>query len=85
MHEATQKQLTYGKDDIPLVLTSRRLSPADEFEHYYKIGLDGRTFHVIGPDGGLLDSAVEVTQLRPDMPFGSGSLSPKSPGSSAAC
>ena len=91
---------TYGVDDLPLVLTSRRFNadnslstatiygdyllangtpnaevalPAQfvrlrilnaEIERAYDLGFaDGRTFHVIGTDGGLLSAPVAVTRL----------------------
>jgi len=91
---------TYGVDDIPLVLTSRRFTSTNEFdmttaygdyllangvmnaevslpaqmvrlrilnaetERYYNVALDGRTFYVIGTDGGLLNAPLPVTQVR---------------------
>jgi bilirubin oxidase len=96
---------TYGVDDIPLTLTSRRFTTIDgvqnqlqyaataygdamfsngtmnaqftlprqmvrlrlhnsEIERDYNIGFnDGRTFYVIGNDGGLLSAPVPVTHL----------------------
>jgi len=96
---------TYGVDDIPLTLTSRRFGTVDgvqnqllyvdtaygdtvfsngttnaeftlpkqmvrlrlhnsEIERDYNVGFnDGRTFYVIGNDGGLLSAPVPVTQL----------------------
>ena len=96
---------TYGVDDIPLTLTSRRFGITDgvpnqlqytntsygdvvfgngtpnpqftlpkqmvrlrllntEIERDYNIGFnDGRTFYVIGNDGGLLSAPVPVTEL----------------------
>lgn len=96
---------TYGVDDIPLILTSRRFTTVNgvanqfqytataygdymltngvmnaqvtlpqqlvrlrilnaEIERDYNLGLsDGRTFYVIGNDGGLLSSPVAVTRL----------------------
>jgi bilirubin oxidase len=96
---------SYGIDDIPLVLTSRRFTTINgqanqfqyaltaygdyvltngvmnahitlpqqlvrlrilngEIERDYNLGLgDGRTFYVIGNDGGLLGSPVPVTRL----------------------
>lgn len=95
---------TYGVDDIPLVLTSRRfltnnqfnINPANgaygdfaltngtldaqttlpkqfvrlrilnaEIERAYNLGFsDGRTFYVIGNDGGLLNAPVPVTRAK---------------------
>ena len=96
---------TYGIDDVPLVLTSRKfLSGGNEFdlstaispygdyllangtmnaqvtlpaqfarlrilnaeiERAYNLGFsDGRTFYVIGNDGGLLNAPVPVTRLK---------------------
>ena len=96
---------TYGIDDLPLVLTSRKfLSGGNQFnldvsvspygdyeltngtmnaqvnlpaqfvrlrvlnaeiERAYNLGFkDGRTFYVIGNDGGLLDAPVAVTRLK---------------------
>ena len=96
---------TYGVDDIPLVLTSRRFTTTNgvanqfaytttaygdyllangtmnaevslpqqmvrlrilngEIERDYNLGFgDGRSFDVIGNDGGLLDAPVAVTRL----------------------
>ena len=96
---------TYGTDDIPLILTSRRFTTTNgvanqfqytltaygdylltngvmdaqvtlpkqfvrlrilngEIERDYNLGFgDGRTFYVIGNDGGLLNSPVAVTRL----------------------
>jgi len=96
---------TYGADDIPLILTSRRFTTTNgvanqfqytltaygdymltngvmdaqvtlpkqlvrlrilngEIERDYNLGFgDGRTFYVIGNDGGLLSSPVGVTRL----------------------
>lgn len=96
---------TYGVDDIPLTLTSRRFASVDgaanqlqyvgsaygdsmltngtinaqmtlpkqmvrlrllnaEIERDYNVGFnDGRTFYVIGSDGGLLPAPVPVTHL----------------------
>lgn len=92
---------TYGTDDIPLVLTSRRFNSDNSFntsvndygdyllangtlypqislpkqyvrlrvlnaeiERAYNLGFsDGRTFYVIGNDGGLLDAPIAVTRL----------------------
>ncbi len=91
---------TYGVDDIPLVLTSRRFTGANQFdltasfgdyvlangvinataalpaqivrlrilnaetERSYRIGFDdGRTFQVIGNDGGLLSAPVPETNV----------------------
>ena len=96
---------TYGVDDIPLALTSRRFATIDgvpnqlqyidsvygdtmltngtinaqftlprqmvrlrllnsEIQRDYNIGFnDGRTFHVIASDGGLLSAPVPVTHL----------------------
>src|SRR5262249_24251896 len=92
---------TYGVDDIPLALTSRRFNAQNqliytdtaygdwvfsngtmnaqftlpkqvvrfrilnvEIERDYNIGFnDGRTFWVIGSDGGLLSAPVPVKQL----------------------
>ena len=96
---------TYGTDDIPLILTSRRFTTTNgvanqfqyavtaygdymltngvtdaqvalpkqlvrlrilngEIERDYNLGFgDGRTFYVIGNDGGLLSAPVAVTRL----------------------
>ena len=91
---------TYGVDDVPLVLTSRKFVddnaidtagiygdvmltngvmaatvelPAQlvrfrilnaEIERAYDLGFaDGRTFHVIGTDGGLVNTPVPMTRL----------------------
>ena len=96
---------TYGTDDIPLILTSRRFTTTNgvanqfqytltaygdymltngvmdaqvtlpkqlvrlrilngEIERDYNLGFgDGRTFYVIGNDGGLLSAPVGVTRL----------------------
>ncbi len=91
---------TYGVDDIPLVLTSRRFTGTNQFdltasfgdyllangvidatvalpaqvvrlrilnaetERSYRIGFaDGRTFQVIGNDGGLLSAPVPETNV----------------------
>jgi len=96
---------TYGTDDIPLMLTSRRFTTTNsvanqfqyavtaygdymltngvmdaqvslpkqlvrlrvlngEIERDYNLGFgDGRTFYVIGNDGGLLNSPVALTRL----------------------
>ncbi len=91
---------TYGVDDIPLVLTSRRFTADNQFdltasfgdvvlangvidataalpaqvvrlrilnaetERSYRIGFaDGRTFQVIGTDGGLLGAPVPATNV----------------------
>ena len=96
---------TYGTDDIPLILTSRRFTTTNgvanqfqttttaygdvmltngvldaqvslprqlvrlrilngEIERDYNLGFsDGRTFYVIGNDGGLLGAPVAVTRL----------------------
>ncbi len=91
---------TYGVDDIPLALTSRRFSanqfvtvnsaygdsllangtlsaqvslPAQfvrlrilnaEIERSYNLGFsDGRTFHVIATDGGLVNAPIAVTRV----------------------
>lgn len=91
---------TYGVDDIPLVLTSRRFFDDNQFDdsaaygdyllangvmqakvdlpaqvvrlrilnaeimRAYNLGFsDGRTFHVIATDGGLVDAPVPVTRL----------------------
>jgi len=95
---------TYGIDDIPLVLTSRRFHTNDQFsfegdndkygdylfangtldpevtlpaqfvrlrilnaeiERGYDLGFsDGRTFHVIATDGGLVDKPIPVTRMK---------------------
>jgi bilirubin oxidase len=92
---------TYGVDDVPLVLTSRRFSSGNQFdlttaygdyllangtlhakvdlpaqvvrlrvlngeiERAYDLGFDdGRTFYVIGNDGGLLNAPVPVTRVK---------------------
>ena len=92
---------TYGVDDVPLVLTSRRFSADNQFdlttaygdyllangtmnakvdlpaqvvrlrvlngeiERAYDLGFDdGRTFYVIGNDGGLLNAPVPVTRVK---------------------
>jgi bilirubin oxidase len=92
---------TYGVDDIPLVLTSRRFTSGNQFdmtaaygdymltngtmraevdlpaqfvrfrilnaemERSYILGFeDGRTFYVIGTDGGLVNEPVPVTRLK---------------------
>ena len=94
---------TYGVDDIPLVLTSRRFYPNQEFrfdgnnvkygdyefvngtldaqvrlpaqfvrlrilnaeiERGYNFGFsDGRVFHVIATDGGLVDKPIPMTRM----------------------
>jgi len=92
---------TYGVDDIPLVLTSRRYDSNNAFvyantsygdymltngtpnaqvslpkqmvrlrilnaemERAYNLGFsDGRTFHIIATDGGLVDTPVAVTRV----------------------
>lgn len=92
---------TYGTDDIPLVLTSRRFNADKSFdtgvndygdyllangtiypqvglpkqyvrlrilnaeiERAYNLGFsDGRTFYVIGNDGGIIDAPIGVTRL----------------------
>jgi bilirubin oxidase len=92
---------TYGVDDIPVVLTSRRFVDGNQFdlssaygdymltngtmhakvdlpaqvvrlrilnvetERSYNLGFsDGRTFQVIGTDGGLLNAPVPVTRVK---------------------
>ena len=95
---------TYGVDDLPIVMTSRRFLSTNQFdvvtgispygdyaltngvmnaqvnlpaqfvrlrllnaevERAYNLGFsDGRTFYVIGNDGGLLDSPVAVTNAK---------------------
>jgi hypothetical protein len=92
---------TYGVDDVPLVLTSRRFTADNQFdttaaygdvmltngtldaevslpaqvvrlrilnaeiERAYDLGFsDGRTFHVIATDGGLVNAPIPVTRLR---------------------
>jgi bilirubin oxidase len=92
---------TYGVDDIPLVLTSRRFAANNQFdlaavygdamlvngtmspqttlpaqvvrlrilnaetERAYNLGFkDGRTFHVIGTDGGLVNAPIPVTKVK---------------------
>lgn len=93
---------TYGVDDIPLVLTSRRYNTSNQFvvqnvaygdymlsngvpnaqinlpkqyvrfrilnaeiERGYDLGFsDGRTFYIIGNDGGLLNAPVAATRVK---------------------
>jgi bilirubin oxidase len=92
---------TYGVDDIPVVLTSRRFTADNQFdltsaygdymltngtmkaevslpaqlvrlrilnvetERSYNLAFsDGRSFHVIATDGGLVDAPIAVTKLK---------------------
>lgn len=48
---------------LPAQLVRLRLLNA-EIERYYHVAFEGRTFHVIGTDGGLLAAPVAVTEFR---------------------